>query len=222
MSKLPIILFGASGHAKVIIDIIEKANQYEIIGLLDNHKSVNETVCGYAILGDENILPALLQQYKDLHCIISIGDNWKRYHIYEKLKQQFPVLQFGVAIHPHAKIGKQVIIDEGTVIMAGVIINPDVQIGKCVILNTNSSIDHDCILGDYCSLAPGAILGGKVTVNSYSAISIGAIIKHGISIGKHCVIGAGALVLKDVEDYHVVYGTPAKLIRKRSEGEPYL
>jgi acetyltransferase-like isoleucine patch superfamily enzyme len=106
--------------------------------------------------------------------------------------------------------------------MAGVSINACSSVGRFCILNTNSSLDHDSILEDFASLAPGATTGGNCRVGQFSAVSIGAVLIHGIHVGEHTVIGAGSLVMKSIESFVVAYGTPARAIRNREQGDKYL
>jgi acetyltransferase-like isoleucine patch superfamily enzyme len=106
--------------------------------------------------------------------------------------------------------------------MAGVAINSDATIAEFCIVNTNSSVDHDNRLAPFSSLAPRVATGGNVTIGEGSAIGIGAVILHGRTLGRHCVIGAGAVVTRDIPDFIVAYGVPAKPIRSRRPGEKYL
>ena len=222
MYREKVILVGASEHAKVIIDMIEKQEKYELIGLLDANIPVGEMIFGYSVLGKEAHISVILAHHPEAKAFISIGDNWLRSIVKNKLLANFPKLNFASIIHPSAQIGKGVKIGSGVAIMAGVIVNSDSIIGDFTILNTNSSLDHDCQLNNFASLGPGVITGGKVQIDEFTAIGIGAVIKHGISIGKHAVIGASALVLNDFGNHIVAYGSPAKEIRDRKEGEKYL
>jgi sugar O-acyltransferase (sialic acid O-acetyltransferase NeuD family) len=217
-----IIIIGSSGHAKVIIDIIEKENKYQIIGLLDKFKKVGEEVLGYKLIGEEKDIPGLIENYGLVGGLIAVGDNWTRKNIYEKIKLIAPNFQFIKAIHPNAQIARNVQIDNGTVVMGGAVINTNAIIKNHCILNTNSSLDHDCFMDDFSSLAPNATIGGNVTIGRFSAVSLGANVIHGITIKEHTVIGAGSVVLKDIPEFSIAYGIPAKVIRKREAGEKYL
>lgn len=221
-TKKSIIIIGASGHAKVIIDIIEQRNMYKIVGLVDSFKTTGSDLLGYKILGTEHDVPYLLKTHDISGGIIAIGDNWKRFKMFEKILDQSTQFKFISAIHPNAVIGKNVFIDDGTVVVAGAIINCDTKIGKHCIINTNTSVGHECLINDFSSMAPGVTIGGNVVLEKYTAISLGASIIGNIKIGEHTVIGAGALVLKNMEAYKVAYGVPAKIIRNRSEGDSYL
>lgn len=222
MKKEQILIVGASGHAKVIIDIIEKEGKYDIAGLIDGNKKVGDELLGYKILGNESHIPELIKTGLEFSVIIAIGDNWTRHLVKEKIKETTPNVKFASAIHPSAQLAKGVKIGKGAVIMAGAVINSDTEIGDFTIVNTNASIDHDGHMLPFSSLAPGVTVGGNVTIGSFSAVSIGAVVKHKILIGDHSVIGAGSVLLSDCENNSIMYGVPAKKIRTRDIGEKYL
>jgi sugar O-acyltransferase (sialic acid O-acetyltransferase NeuD family) len=219
--KNNVLVVGSGGHAKVIIDIIEKQNMFNIVGLIDGFKTPGSEALGYKILGDESIL--VNPFYENItYGIVAIGDNWVRNKVANKIIQVKPDFNFITAIHPSANIAKGVIIGDGTVVMAGGIINSDTTIGNHCIINTNSSLDHDNILGNFVTIAPGVVTGGNVIIGSFSSVSLGARVIHKINIGEHSVIGAGSVVVKDIGNQSVWYGIPAKLVRNRHIGEKYL
>jgi sugar O-acyltransferase (sialic acid O-acetyltransferase NeuD family) len=217
-----ILIFGASGHAKVIIDIVEKQHVFHIVGLIDTYKKIGTKLDDYEILGTEEDLPKIVSTYKIFGGIIAIGDNFSRMKISERISEIIPDFQFVTAIHPKAIISKKVMIGDGSVIMAGAIVNSNSAIGTHAILNTKCAVDHDCKIGDFASIAPGVTLGGGVEINIGSAISLGANVIENISIGKHTVVGAGALVLKSIGAHEIAYGVPAKTIRQRKPSDKYL
>jgi sugar O-acyltransferase (sialic acid O-acetyltransferase NeuD family) len=217
-----IVIIGSSGHAKVVIDIVEQQGRYRIAGLLDLYRTVGEQTLGYQVLGQEEDLPQLTKIHSIQGCIVAIGDNFIRSKVATRVKEISPHMPFVSAIHPKASLAKDVSIGEGTVIMAGVSVNPCCSIGRLCILNTNSSLDHDSIMEDFSSLAPRATTGGNCRIGGYSAISIGGVLIHGVHIGEHTVVGAGSTVLKHIKSFSVAYGTPAKTIRERKSGDKYL
>jgi sugar O-acyltransferase (sialic acid O-acetyltransferase NeuD family) len=217
-----ILLIGASEHAKVVMDIVEKEGKYKILGLIDSYKPAGEDVFGYKILGAEDTLVNLFKSGEALGGIITIGNNWTRHKMAGKIKALLPEFNFITAVHPSANIARGVGIGAGSVLMAGAIVNSDSKIGEHCILNTKSALDHDCVMGDFSSLAPGVTTGGKVSIGAFSAISLGANIIHGVNIGEQTVLGAGSVALKDIPSYCVAYGVPARVVRKRAAGEKYL
>lgn len=217
-----IVIIGSSGHAKVIIDIVQQEKKYNIVGLLDRFRDVGEKTLGYPVLGKEEDLPELMKTHALNGAIVAIGDNFVRSKVAERVQKICPDLPFVSAIHPKASIAMEVSIGEGSVVMAGVSINPYSSVGRFCILNTNSSLDHDSILEDFASLAPGATTGGNCRIGQYSAISIGAVLIQGVRVGEHTVIGAASLVMKPIGSFVVAYGTPARTIRDRKQGDKYL
>ena len=222
MFILNIIVIGSSGHAKAVIDCIEKENKYEIIGLLDRFKQVGSSSFGYKIIGKEEDLQDLIRMHKIEGGIIAIGDNFIRYNVYDKISQDIPQFNFIKVVHPSAQIARNVLIGKGSVIMANTTISSNATVGSFCIINNNSSLDHDSNMLDYSSLAPGSTIGGNVKIGLFTAVSLGAKVIHGITIGEHTIIGAGATVIKDIPKYVVAYGNPAKVIRGRIAGEKYL
>ena len=194
-------LYGASGHAKVIIDMLEN-QEIPVEGLFDDNHMIKELL-GYKCVG------YLKGMSLNNEIIISIGDNIIRKKIVEKLVTE----NFGVVKDISSRISKRAVIGKGTVIMPGVSINSSCSIGEHNIINTNSSIDHDCRLGDFVHISPGTIIAGGVSINEGTHVGIAACILPNIKIGKWCIIGAGAVINRDVPDYSVVVGNPGRIIR---------
>jgi len=217
-----IVIIGSSGHAKVVIDIVRLEGRHNVVGLLDRFRAVGERTLGHTVLGKEEDLPGLMREHALTGVFVAIGDNDVRSKVAERIGEICPDLPFVSAIHPTASIAMDVQIGDGTVVMAGVSINPCCSIGRFCILNTRSSLDHDSVLEDFASLAPGVTTGGNCRIGRCSAVGIGAVLIDGIHVGEHTVIGAGSLVMKSIGTSVVAYGTPAKAIRDRRPGDRYL
>mgnify|MGYP000153257406 CR=1 FL=1 len=205
-----ICLFGASGHGKVIKEIIESTGN-EVIAFVDDHPVSNQ------LLGVSVFETRALKDFTTRKFIISIGNNATR----KKISEKFDI-KYTKAVHDKAMVSNSVLVNEGTVIMAGAIVNSDSLIEEFCILNTKSSLGHDSKMKKFSSLAPNATTGGHVNIGEFSAVSIGATIIQSIKIGKHSVIGAGALVLDDIGNNLIAFGSPAKDIKERQIGESYL
>lgn len=216
-----LVVIGSSGHAKVVIDVAE-ASGHRIVGLLDRFRKRGDDTLGYPILGAEEDLPFLVAGLGVTACAVAVGDNFVRASIAEKVRSVLPDLPFATLVHPAATLSSHASLGEGTVVMAGAIINSASRIGRLCIVNTAASLDHDSVMEDHSSLAPGAHTGGGVRVCAFSAIGIGAVLIQGVRIGEHSVVGAGAVVLQPLEPYRVAYGVPARVIRERLPGDSYL
>lgn len=217
-----IVIVGSSGHARVVLDIVEKQGLYTISGFIDSYRPAGETESGYPILGDESLLPGLVADGELDGFIVAIGDNHIRQKVTDRIAAICPTLPLVAAVHPSANIGRGVVIGPGTVVMAGASVNPASTIGVGCILNTHCSLDHDSAIGDFASLAPASATGGNCKIAAGAAVGIGATLVHGISVGTHTIVGAGATVLRDLPAQVVAYGTPAKVVSERAVGDRYL
>lgn len=193
-------LFGASGHAKVIMDIIT-AQGDETGCLYDDAPHCDE------IYG-KNVLKALDVRVEG-PMIISIGSNRVRKILSDKY-----LIRYERAIHPSAIVSPTARIEEGTVVMQGAIIQSDAKIGKHCIINTGASIDHECQIADFCHISPHSTLCGNVSVGEGTWIGAGTVVIPGIKIGRWVTIGAGSVVVRDIPDGVTAYGNPCRIKNK--------
>lgn len=194
-------IYGASGHAKVIIDIA-KSMDIPIDTIFDDNLQLIE-VSGYPVihhLSDELLICGT---------VLAIGNNKTRKMVAKKFNGKF---QKGI-FHSSAVLAPTVIIGDGSVVMANASVNADVIIGNHCIINTGATVEHECQLGDYVHISPNSALAGDVIVGEGSHIGIGAVVIPGVKIGKWVTIGAGAVVLEDIPDFAVVVGNPGKIIK---------
>lgn len=203
-----LIIFGAGGHGKVVLDAAMAAhNKVEFV--------VDDAPHEKELLG----LPVLCTRNPKWLCLkifrfaVAVGDNSTRAQIFNQLtaRKGIPVN----VIHPRAVISPFATLGLGNVCFAGVVVNAGTEIGDNCIINTSASIDHDCQIGSHAHICPGVHLAGMVTVGQGTMIGTGAAVLPGIKIGDHCIIGAGAVVNRDIPAGSVAYGVPAKLKLKR-------
>ena len=213
---LKTVIIAASGHGKVVLDILQQNENIEITGFIDDDPALyGKSVNGIPVIGD---FSTILSSIENIDCgIVAIGDNRIRADFFKKLYDIG--LQTITAIHTGAIIARIVTIGTGTVIAANAVINPDAHIGDNCIINTGVTIDHDNFIADHVHISPGVNLAGNVSVGEYSHIGIGASIINGIIIGQNATIGAGAVIIKDVPDNAVVAGVPAKIIKYNENNE---
>ena len=203
-AKLFMILYGASGHAKVIISCL-RANEVSIVGIFDDDPSKKE-------LGFIPVLGSYRPDYEPQEqLIISIGAN----HIRQKVAA-FIQHKFGKVIHPSALLDESVKVGEGSVVLHRAVIQADVQVGRHAIINTAASVDHECNIEDFVHIAPGAILCGNVRVGEGTLVGAGTIITPNLKIGKNCLIAAGSVITKNIPDFAIVRGNPARVIKLTS------
>ena len=193
-----VYLYGAGGHAKVILDIL-KSNGIVVPKIFDDNPNINSFM-GIPV-SRENIQSPL---------IISIGNNSVRKTIVERFNSSV----YNPAVwSKQAFISDTVAMGEGTVVMQNTVIQSSVRIGKHCIINTKASIDHDCLIEDYVHIAPGVILCGNVEIGEGSLIGAGTTIIPGIKIGKWSIVGAGSVVVKDIPDRVMALGSPCRIVK---------
>jgi sugar O-acyltransferase (sialic acid O-acetyltransferase NeuD family) len=217
-----LVLIGGGNQAHYTIDIIEKEKKYNIVGIIDSVNEVGSEKFGYKIIGRQEKIEEIVEKYNIEVGIISIGDNWSRYCVYNQIINKIPNFQFVNAIHPSVIIGKDVELGVGIVAMAGCIFNPKSIIGNFTFFATGAQVEHDCFIDEFASISAGSVTGGFFKLGKFSAITLGVTIMDRVEIGRNTVVGSGSLVVKSLPDNVLVYGNPCKIIRTRKEGEKFL
>ncbi len=223
--KIPqgdIVLLGSSGHAAVIADIVAREGHWRLTGVIDPERPRGSTWNGLEVLGGDGDIGTLMASRGIVGGIVAIGDNALRERVTRRIAAECPHFQFVTAVHPGAVVASSVSIGEGSVVMAGAVVNPGSNVGRGCIVNTRSSLDHDSVMEDFASLAPGATTGGRVRIGRGSAIGLGALLREAVVVAEETVVGAGSLVLSDLPHGVVAYGVPARVIRTRKPGDKYL
>lgn len=204
-NKKPILIFGASGHAKVVADILLK-NNLNIRGFLEDiPENWGKTWQGIEVLGKFSSYKA----YGDVNYVVAVGNNNSRKKIVQMVSSECTPLWVN-AIHPRAIIAEQVIMGKGNVVAANVNVGVDCVIGDHTILNTSSSIDHNCHINNFAHVAPNATLTGGVSVSEGVFIGAGATIIPKKELGSWSVIGAGSVVTKNIPSKVIAKGVPCK------------
>lgn len=214
MSKEDLLIIGAGGHARSILDISIENNEYNIIGCIDAtypYRTNVDFMEDIKIVGNDSCLQQLYQDgVKNI--FVAIGENKLRNMLYDQ------VVQIGFTpvniISKHARISERAILGKGICIMAGAVVNVNCNIEDNCIINTNCSIDHDCNIGKSVHIAPGCAISGYVKIGEQSHLGTGCIVIDRVSIGKKTYIGAGSVVVKSIENGVLAYGVPAKKIKK--------
>lgn len=208
------VVFGAGGHAASVADAIV-SNGNQIKSFVDETGTKTNFLGYKVVVSFEAVIP------DGGNVVIAIGDNFVRKKLAERLVLK-GLYKFPPVVHRTAYIGLNASIGEGAVVLAHANVGANSKVGGFALLNTRSSVDHDCFLEAYSSLAPSATTGGNVRLCQASAVGIGATVSHKVTVGSNTVIGAGSLVNKDVPESVVAYGVPCRVIRHREIGSSYL
>jgi len=206
--NLPVILLGAQGHAKVVLDVLHECG-FEVIGFIAREAGERGALEGVASLGDERALERHAPGKVLLaNGVGTVGPTARRRALFERMRARG--YRFATLVHPRASVARSAVLGEGAQIMAGAVLQPDVRVGVDTIINTSASIDHDCLIGEHVHIAPGVTLSGAVRVGDRTHIGTGAAVIQGVSIGEDAFVAAGAVVTANVQPRHRVQGVPAK------------
>ena len=211
---MDVLLLGAGGHGKVVLDIVRAAGEHNPVGFLDADPSLaGSTIGGVPVLGPVNFLTKLKQQQKLKAAIVSIGDNRARRSYAALLREHgYELIN---AIHPAATISPTAQLGKNVVVAAGAVVCADARIGDSTIVNTSAVVDHECRVGEAAHVCPGVLLAGRVHVGSGAFVGLGAKVIQCLTIGEHAVVGAGAVVIEDVPAHATVVGVPAQVIKSK-------
>lgn len=206
---LPVIVIGAGGHGKVLVDALRQSGR-SIVGVVDaNAARHGGHVLDARVLGAEELI---LQHSKDqvelVNGVGSVASMSVRRGVYERWIGRGYV--FATVTHPSAVIAPSAVLGEGCQMLAGSVIQPGAKLGANVIVNTRASVDHDCLIESHCHLAPGATLSGDVVVGEGTHVGVGACVIQGVRLGAGATIAAGAVVVHDVPAGAIVKGVPAR------------
>jgi len=209
--KKSCVVVGAGGHARVILDCLISAGDYEVCCLLDLDSSRwGQTLQGVTIRGGDELLSILAREGVVFFAlgVGSVGDNRPRQRLFELALRSG--LQPAVVKHSSAVCSPWARMGGGCQLLPGSIVNAGAELGSNVILNSGAIVEHDCWVGDHTHVATGARLCGTVRLGSSVHVGAGATVKQGIMVGDGAVIGAGAVVVRDVASGTTVVGVPAE------------
>ena len=200
-----VVLLGGGGHCRSVIDVIEQAGIYSILGVLEKEGVSCSNLLGYPLLGSDHDLPAFIEQ--NCAVVITIGQiktAGPREQLYRYAKEAGA--EMPTVVSPRAYLSRHARIAEGTTVMHEAIVNCSAEIGENCIINTKALVEHDVKIGNHTHVATGAFVNGGAQIGQRCFIGSGAVIHNDIDIGDGCLVGAGTTVRTNLPDGTVLKG----------------
>lgn len=209
--KNKLILIGGGGHCHACIDVIESGEVFKIVGILDVREKVGQTVLGYPIIGTDDNLPDLINQYTSF--LITVG-HIRSPNIRQNIFTRLIGLGGNLAtiVSPHALVSPSSTIAWGSIIMHRATVGPNTHIGSNCIINTCATIEHDCKIGNHVHVSTHTVVNGDCLIADNVFIGSNSTLFQGICIASNIAIGAGSLVVKNISKPGTYFGNP--LIKK--------
>ena len=204
-SNAGLLLYGAGGHAKAVLEMAQAIGAFRIAGIIDDNKALAGTsVLGVPVLGGAEILPQLSAQGLHLAAngvggIINIGVRIRLFELLASHGFSLPILR-----HPRATVEASARIADGVQIFANAYVGSEAILHERCMINTGAIISHDCEIGAYTHIAPGALLAGHVHVGERALVGMGVTTVIGLKIGAGARIGNGAVLLADVPEKAII------------------
>lgn len=212
MNGRRILVYGAGGHGKVVADTLIAQGAGEFAGFVDDREELwGREVLGFAVQGGGEWLREASVQ-AEVAMTFGIGSGEARRVILERCSRWG--IEILTVVHKSATVSKFAQLGPGTVVMAHAVINADAKIGAGVIVNSAAVVEHDVDVGEFAHVAPNATMGGGARLGAFSHLGLGAVVLQGVRVGSHTTIGAGAVVTRDVPDYVIAMGVPARIHRR--------
>ncbi len=208
-----IILLGAGGHAKSVIDCIERQGKYRVVGFLDKEECGKVCYRGYEVIGDDDDLSRFYEQgVRNAFVTVGfLGRSTVRNRLYDRLKEigyRLPNI-----IDPSAVVAEDAALGEGTFVGKLAMINADAKIGSMCIINSGALIEHECRVGDFSHISVGTVLCGGVAVGRSTFVGAGSTLIQGVTVGDGCIVAAGVTLRKSIGEQELAYEMSTKRTR---------
>lgn len=218
---MELVIVGRGGHIRSVHDLA-MACGVRVAGLVHTGPADAVPRHGLESLGVLADLARILDQAGTRHVVLAIDDNGGRMNAAQRIVSLVPDAIPMAMIHPRAVLGHGARTGPGAVVMCGAFVQAGTVLGEHTLIGANAVIGPDGNLGNFASVGTGAAIGEDCHIGSGSSVGANAVLVKRIVVGTHCVVAPGSVVLESVPDLHVAMGTPAKCVRTRLVGEPYM
>lgn len=216
--KKKLLIIGGHGSGEIAMSIFEDANQvsgeWDIAGYLSDIKEPGQYLGKHKVIGATNEIENYVRKGYYIHNALFFNAKDKENRVEKFRKLKIPLEANATAIHPSAYIMPGTKIGYGVVICPYAATSFGPEIGNFVHIYTQGFIGHDSIIKDFSTIAAHSVISARILVDEGAHIGLNSCIREDLSIGKYSIVGMGAVVIKDVDDFSIVAGNPAKEIKK--------
>jgi sugar O-acyltransferase (sialic acid O-acetyltransferase NeuD family) len=205
--KKPLYIYGTGGLGREVATIINVLPEWELVGFIDDSANAGAVIRGIPVVGGCSFLN---QSKEKINVVIAIGDPITKEQIRKSIDKD--KVQFATIVHPSVILQdlSSIKIGIGSILCAGSVLTCDIVIGEHVLINLNSTIGHDCSVGDFSSLMPGVNISGNVSIATKVLIGSGSSVRNKVTIKDSAIVGMGSVVIRNVGNGSTVAGVPAK------------
>lgn len=203
-------IFGTGGFGReTLLCLIDQVKRDggdiadSVVFMIDDEYFGDEELMGVRIIPLSKFEPDLYQ------VVVAVGDPVKRREVVQRLPES---THFGKIIHPNAVISDWAVLGEGAIITSGVIMTCQITVGNHAHLNLNTTVGHDCLIGDYFTTAPGVNISGNCNFGDDVYLGTASAVREAITITSSVTVGMGGIVVKNIERPGTYVGNPAKLL----------
>lgn len=216
-----VVIVGGEGNGGVIASCIEDNRsryhdlEWEVLGFLNDYE-IGKTINGYPVLGGTTDIDKLLSEnVYFMYAIHMIGRNVLSHDVFKKMS--IPYDRLATIIHRSAFVANNATLSPGVFLMSNTYVGPASRIGACSLVMSNALIGHNTIVGELCHFSVGSITSSYVTIGNVSDVALGAKVLEKRTIGNYAIAGANSLITKDIPDYEIHIGSPAKFFKRVRE-----
>jgi sugar O-acyltransferase (sialic acid O-acetyltransferase NeuD family) len=203
--RLPLYVFGAGGHGKVVAEAALASGCYELRGFLDDDRGRwGDQWYGAPLLGGIDVIESLED---DARIALAVGPNSARAAVARAVADRGGRL--ATVVHPTAVIASGARVGTGTYVAPLAVLHSDAEVGRGCIVNTAAVVEHDCRIEDWVHVSPRAALGGGVRVEEGAHVGLGAVLLPGLVLGPWATLGAGAVMVRSLPGRVTAVGVPA-------------
>lgn len=213
-----LIIIGGEGNGGVIASCVDDNRErfgdfeWEIVGFLNDFE-IGKKINGYPVLGGtSDIKKFLCEDYYFLYAIHMIGRNVKSEALFHEMN--IPLDRFATVIHKTAFVANSAVLEPGVFVMSNSYIGPSAKIGFCTLIMANALIGHNTNVGPLCHFSVGSITSSYITIGKVSDVTLGARVLEKRNIGDYAVAGANSLITRDIPNYEIHVGSPAKFLKR--------